>query len=281
MIMLKKFCYALGAALTIVLSTGCQMLMTEDYDRILKLNIPVEMSDMSAAQLIEQMNKATDPDRKWRDCKSYILRQSTRQEKVSGQTRTQNYFTQEIKYRQPEQMRQTMFRNDEPFSTLLYRDGKVWSISSNGTSHEITRGRDTELTKSFLGFSNPKADVLKEFHSVEIAVIYEDGKRLYRMVCRNENPRIAPYVKYVSADSFLTVRIETVNYTADGQQYLYSSEPAEYRWINGVQIATKIYATTGKRTEEFTVEEFLINPPIPDSDFELPKSAQIDYTKTR
>lgn len=279
--MLKKICFCLCSGLIIALSAGCQMLMTEDYDRILKLNVPVEMSDMSAAQLIEQMNRATDPDRKWRDCKSYILRQSTRQENVTGQTRTQNYFTQEIKYRQPEQMRQTQFRNGEPFSTLLYRDGKVWTISSNGAAHEITRRRETELTKSFLGFSNPKADVLKEFHSVEVAVVYEDGKRLYRMVCRNANPRIAPYVKYISAETFLTVRIETVNYAADGQQYRYSSEPAEYRWINGVQIATKIHATTGRKTEEYTVEEFLIDPAVADSDFELPESAQIDYTKTR
>lgn len=279
--MLKKFYFVLSALWAISFLTGCQMLLTEDYDRILKLNVPVEMSDMSASQLVDQMNKATDPDKIWRNCKSYILRQSTRQEKISGQTRTQNYFTQEIKYRQKEQMRQTMLRNGEPFSILLYRDGKVWTISSNGTAHEITRKRETELTKSFLGFSNPQADVLTEFHSVEVAVIYEDGKRLYRMVCRHEDPRIAPYVKYISADTFLTVRIETVTYTADGQQYLYSSVPEGYRWINGVQIATKIYASTGKHTEEYTVEEFLINPPIPDSDFELPKSVQIDYTKTR
>lgn len=279
--MLKRFCFACGALMMTVFFSACQMLMLEDYDRILRLNTPVEMSDMSAAQLIEQMNKVTDPDRVWRDCKSYIMRQSTRQEQLSGKTRTQNYFTQEIKFRQKEQMRQTYFRNGEPFSTMLYRDGKVWLITANGTAHEITKKRESDLTKSFLGFSNPKADVLTEFHSVEVAVVYEDGKRLYRMVCRHENPRLAPYVKYISADTFLTVRIETVNYAADGQQYLFSSEPTEYRWINGVQITTKIHATTGNFSEEYTVEEFLINPVIPDSDFELPKGAAIDYTKTR
>ncbi|MBO5959419.1 MAG: hypothetical protein J6Q65_04785, partial [Lentisphaeria bacterium] len=120
------------------------------------------------------------------------------------------------------------------------------------------------------------------FSSVELGVVYLNGVRTYRMICRTGDPMIPPYVEYIDAETFLQIRMETVLITADGQRLRYRAEPGDYLWVSNVRIPTVTLVTVGNnKTEEFETTEFHIDPNLSDLDFQVNEGVQIDMLQTR
>ncbi len=266
------------AALTVLLGTACEAI---PHDMLLELNPPDEKSDLTVSQLIERIREATDPKGVYRNCDGYILRQTAISKEKRGKAVVDHYTVTEKKFRQPGQMRQTSYQNGVPVQTLLFRDNKAWIIDKNGKAEEY-KGRGMELFKNYIGFSDPKASEQTLFSSVEIGVVYLDGARTYRMICRTDDPNLPPYVEYIDANTFLQVRLETVLYTADGRQLRYTAEPRNYRWISNVMLPGVTLVTVGdEKTEEYETTEFVINPNLSDLDFQVDEGTKIDMLQTK
>lgn len=266
-----------------LLFSGCEFLI-QDPESLLRLTDTQEASDMSVSQLIQRMHKATDPKNVWRDSKSYLMRQSVRTKERRGLSTIEKFYSSELRYRQPGELCQTSFRDGSPFKILIYRDGKAWNVDpEKKTAKEYQPGFSYNLFRVFIGMSDPRKTFKDLFSEVEIAVVYPEGKdRAYRIICRTADPKIAPYVVYVNANTFLTERTETILYAEDGAQYLYRSEPLKYKWVDNVKIPVLTRVTVGERSsEEYIMDEFAINPKFPDSAFEVPRGVKIDYLKTK
>ncbi len=264
--------------------TACDSILNEmkDYDEILNLDESHETVELSVSQLVERMQEATDPKGVWRNCKGYYMRQSAWTEEKKGRSRVEEYWVQEIRFRQPGQVRQTFSRENAVFKTMLLTDGRVWNIDHDNQFSEVTGSEGTRLYKRMVGFSNPKETELSLFAKVELGVIYEDGKRYYRMICRAEDDSIPPYVKYIDPDTFLVKRVETIVAGGDGLSCLYKAESKEYKWIHDIKIATKTSVTIGnERSEDYIIEDFKIDPAFASDTFTLPAASQIDYTKSK
>lgn len=282
-LLLHSLLLLLPVLLATLLACGCEFLV-EDPETLLQLTDVQEESDMSVSQLIDRMHEATDPKNVWRDSKSYRMRQSVRTEERHGLSKIEKFYSSELRYRQPGELRQTSFRDGNPFKVLIHRDGKAWDVDpAKKTAREYQPGFSYNLFRVFIGMSDPRKTFKDLFSEVEIAVVYPEGKgRCYRIICRTADPGIAPYVVYVNADTFLTERVETVLYTEDGAQYLYRSEPLAYKWVENVKIPVQTRVTIGERSaEDYLTDEFMINPEFPDSDFEVPQGVKINYIKTK
>ena len=108
-----------------------------EIEEMLGLNIPGEPADLTVDQLIMHMEAATDPEGKFKNAKSYILRQVIVEESqkdvdenpFSQRTKTTvDQFETEIKFRKPDFERQISYRNGEPFTSLLFKEGRAWTI---------------------------------------------------------------------------------------------------------------------------------------------------------
>lgn len=251
------------------------------HDMLLELNPPDEESDLSVSQLIERVREATDPKGVYLNCNGYILRQTAISKEKRGKTVVDHYTVTEKKFRQPGQMRQTTYQNGIPVQTLLFKDNKAWIIDKNGKAEEYN-GQGMELFKNYIGFSDPKATEQTLFSTVELGVVYLDGIRTYRMICRTSDPNLPPYVEYIDAKTFLPVRLETIQYTADGRQLRYTAEPQDYRWASNVLIPTVTLVTVGEnKTEEYETTEFMINPNLSELDFQVSEGTKIDMLRTK
>ena len=251
------------------------------HDMLLELNPPDEESDLSVSQLIERVREATDPKGVYLNCNGYILRQTAISKEKRGKTVVDHYTVTEKKFRQPGQMRQTTYQNGIPVQTLLFKDNKAWIIDKNGKAEEYN-GQGMELFKNYIGFSDPKATEQTLFSTVELGVVYLDGIRTYRMICRTSDPNLPPYVEYIDAKTFLPVRLETIQYTADGRQLRYTAEPQDYRWVSNVLIPTVTLVTVGEnKTEEYETTEFMINPNLSELDFQVNEGTKIDMLRTK
>lgn len=266
------------AAFLILFAAACE---TIPHDILLELNPPDEESDLSVSQLIERVRNATDPKGVYLNCNGYILRQTAISKEKRRKTVVDHYTVTEKKFRQPGQMRQTTYQNGIPIQTLLFKDNKAWIIDKNGKAEEYG-GQGMELFKNYIGFSDPKATEQTLFSTVELGVVYLDGIRTYRMICRTSDPNLPPYVEYIDAKTFLPVRLETVQYTADGKQLRYTAEPQDYRWVSNVLIPTVTLVTVGEnKTEEYETTEFVINPNLSDLDFQVNEGTRIDMLRTK
>lgn len=282
---MKTFFPCICFLLLIFVTTGCDAFLERNAEELLQLRAPQEQSDLSVSQLIERMHEATDPKNVWRDCKSYIMRQSVRLEEQQGFSRVERYYSTEKKFVRTANgdamLRQTSLLNGVPFMTLIFRDNKGWTISKDGLATTYEPGTGMNLMRNYIGFSDPKATERDLFPTVEVSIVYLDDVRTYRMICRSADPKIYPYVKYIDSQTFLVKRLEAIMHAQDGTLYLYSAVPQDYRWVNDVKIPMQTEVIVGNNSENYFTEEFLINPNIPDKDFELPQSAKIDYTKTK
>lgn len=267
------------AALLVLLSTACETLT---YDQMLELTPPDEEADLTVSQVIERVREATDPKGVYLNCKGYILRQTAITKEKRGRSVVDHYVVTEKKFRQPCQMRQTSYQNGEAIQTLLFKDGKAWVINKKGKA-EIYEGRGMELFKNYIGFSDPKASEQTLFSSVELGVVYLDGVRTYRMICRTNNPELPPYVEYINAETFLQVRLETIITTNDGRELRYRAEPMDYRWVDNVRLPAVTLVTMGDGdiTEEYETTEFIINPNLSDLDFQVDEGTKIDMLQTK
>ena len=135
-----------------------------EIEEMLGLNYPGEPADLTVEQLIKHMDAATDPEGKFKNAKSYILRQVVIEESqkdvdnnpFSQRTKTAvDQYENEIKFRKPDFERQTSYRNGEPFASLLFKGGRAWSIDPKKSKATEITGHQLRLFHVFNSFSHP------------------------------------------------------------------------------------------------------------------------------
>ena len=252
-----------------------------EIEEMLGLNDPGEPADLTVDQLIKHMEAATDPEGKFKNAKSYILRQVIVEE--SQKDEDGNPFTQktktsvdqyesELKFRKPDFERQTSYRNGEPFACLLFKEGQAWNIDPKKNQATAITGHQLRLFRVFNSFSHPNNNLEDVFSRIEISTVYLRGARHYRVVCRTDDLEIAPYVMYVHADTFITTRMETILYTDGGQEFLYRAIPSRYEKRSGVLMPTIISTTIGEdRNDVILLKEFELNVTFSDDVFQVPE----------
>lgn len=252
-----------------------------EIEEMLGLNDPGEPADLTVDQLIKHMEAATDPEGKFKNAKSYILRQVIVEESqkdvddnpFSQKTKTSvDQYESELKFRKPDFERQTSYRNGEPFACLLFKEGQAWNIDPKKNHATQITGHQLRLFRVFNSFSHPNNNLEDVFSRIDISTVYLKGARHYRVVCRTEDLEIAPYVMYVHADTFITTRMETILYTDDGQEFLYRAIPSRYEKRSGVLMPTIISTTIGEdRNDVILLKEFELNVTFSDDVFQVPE----------
>ena len=256
-------------------------LSEEEIDAMLGLNDPGEPANLSVEQLIKHMEAATDPESRFKNAKSYILRQVIVDETMvdaddspftQRMKKSIDQYESEIKFKKPDFERQVSFRNGEAFSVLLFKNGRAWSIDPKKNKATEITGHQLRLCHVFNSFSHPNNNLEDVFSTIDISTVYLNGARHYRVVCRVDDLEIAPYVMYVNADTFITTKMETILYTDDGQELLYVARPTRFEKRNGVLMPTITNTTIGEdRHEVIHLSEFELNVTFSDDVFQVPE----------
>ena len=153
---------------------------------------------------------------------------------------------------------------------ILYKNGEAWYINPvNMKNQKIPNGTPLNLVKAFTGMLKPGNQYNQIFKTVDIDVNYQAGKKYYRLICRVDDPGIAPYVFYIDAETYLTRSLETILYTQGGGRSLYTAISEDYAWFSGVKMAKKTLVTVGGKTDVTRIVSFVLNPELPDADFSL------------
>ena len=256
---MKKLIFLLPLIILTAMLCGCygDLLLLED-------GTP---ADITVDELLRKMDRATDPHKVYANIKSYYMKQVLMNDNKNGRGES----VSEIYWKKPGYMKQISSRNGEVINIIISKDGKYWYVNPKNKKSREIRGKDALLVKTFTDIATPGLDYKKIFHTVEIDQILdpEQDRMVYRLICRVNNPDIAPYVFYINPKTWLTDRCETILYGQDGSQRLYIAKSSEYEMINGVRMPKKTLVTVDGRTETAVIAEFTFNPEIPASTFEF------------
>ena len=277
---MTRFFTSVLMLLLCALLPACKLSEAE-IEEMLGLNDPGEPADLTVDQLIKHMEAATDPEGKFKNAKSYILRQvivEESEEDADGNPFTQktkksiDQYESELKFRKPDFERQTSYRNGEPFACLLFKEGQAWTIDTKKNQATSITGHQLRLFRVFNSFSHPNNNLEDVFSHIDISTVYIKGARHYRVVCRTDDLEIAPYVMYVHADTYITTRMETILYTDGGQEFLYRAIPSRYEKRSGVLMPTIISTAIGEdRNDVILLKEFELNVTFSDDVFQVPE----------
>lgn len=269
---MKKALFPVLLLMSILLLCGC----AED---ILHLEEGTP-SDLTVDELIAKMKKATDPKNVYADAKSYYMKQRLTSDNVNGSDES----VSEIFWRAPGYMKQISYRNGEVINIIVTHQNRSWYVNPRTKkSREIT-GKDAQLVKVFSDIATPGLDYRKIFHTVTVdrvqsgpltSVKTHDSPKsdrwVYRLICRVENPEIAPYVFYIEPKTWLTDRCETILYGPDGSSRLYIADSEAYEFENDVCMPKKTIITVDGKKDVADTVVFTLNPEIPLSTFDLEK----------
>ena len=240
--------------------TACLSLSEEEQYKLLKLNQTVEESDMTVEQLVGRMQEATDPKALFKTAKSYLLKQTFISEKDEKSGKYTAQYSNTVKFRVPDEMVQISERAGSPIRMIYFKQGAAYMVDPDSKkSYKVKDGKELNLIKTYSDLANLTKSITDIFASVEIGILYENKTRYYRLVCRTEDPAIAPYVIYINGETFLTERVETIMYGEYGMQLLYVAEPKDYKWFNGVLIPTSTITQVGKNVDICNTNSFVLN----------------------
>ena len=227
-----------------------------------------EPSDLTVAELYKRMQKANDPDKVYANAKTYRMVQEV--ESVDA-SQSKDFYSAEVLFKTPDQVKQISMRNGKPFSTLIYNNGKAWYVNGE-KAKPVPPGTGLNLITAFSRMLKPRNNFSAIFQEVRIDTKFENGKKYYRLICRVPDPKIAPYVFYIDSATYLTRKLETILYGDDGngRKFLYTAISEDYQWFSKVRIARRSMITVAGKTDESKLVSFMIDPEIPDSEFQPP-----------
>ena len=252
---------ALAAAAVLALS-GCQYLKEaisdEDQPVVLK-------TDMSLAEVVARMEKATDRKGLFEKCTSYTIEQ----EMICKQEGREACFMVKTIFKQPDNLKTVTYRDCKPAYIMLYNGKKAWSITEHGV--KPIDGLMFDFTKEMADIVHPNKTLLDVFAKIDLQLIREDTKEYYKLTCHPKLKDMPPVIMYVGKDNFLTKKVSTtLNF--GNKPYTYESTVDRYATTDypGVLVAEKTTITSNGVTQIFTLKEFKLNVPIPDSEFAPP-----------
>ncbi len=251
--------FALSASVGAFLLAGCQF----DWD------LPSgEESDLTVDQLVAKISEATDPQGRYKNAKSYILKQKV----IDSGKFERDEYSLEIKFKAPDSIKYTSFRGGKPFSILIFDGKQAWNVDpETKRSTEVSAGKGMNLVRTFAALAKPGSTFKTVFKRVDIDMIKDKWDVLcYRLVCRVEDSSIAPYIIMVGQSDFLTRSFETTLYGSDGTTSNYLSSTGRYEWLDGIRMATETLVEVGDKKVRSSMVSFTLDPAISDDEFKRP-----------
>ncbi|MBR2426415.1 MAG: hypothetical protein IKB16_06715 [Lentisphaeria bacterium] len=277
--MMRKILFAAFSLCFCFYFIACSFYTREEQYSMLRLGLyspETYRSDLSVQQLIAAMQRANDPAKKFMNAERYLLKQKTVAETEVDNRRTAQEYVTEIKFCKPDSIRWTHYRNGKPFKINICRNGAVWEIDPlSKRAEKLPEGFGLDLFRTMIALLNPSKTYLDVFKDVSVDRVLEDRVPCYRLVCQAYNEEIPPYVIYVNEKTFRTMKVETIQFKDDGSQSLYISIPQEYTWFGDVLMPRVTTVTYSGQRNISMVLEFILNPNIPDEDFQIPERFQI------
>ncbi|MDD5698733.1 MAG: hypothetical protein PHH77_08980 [Victivallaceae bacterium] len=188
---LVMFCILSG----LVLGSGCRMFSSPEETP----------ADITLAVLQEKMQRAMDPDRRYRESKSYVQKQMLM---VKKDWESEKAYIVEIKFKRPDKLKMVTLQDNAPFNAIIFNGKNAWIVDYRNKQRTLVSGEQLEKMKVLFALGRPDSTYEQVFKQVRITETELDEQPYYKLTCTSRFKDQPPYVVYVGKNNFLTKRID-------------------------------------------------------------------------
>ncbi|MCQ2379940.1 MAG: hypothetical protein MJ025_03335 [Victivallaceae bacterium] len=245
---------AIAAAAVVI--GGCSSLPEIDYE-----------SDITVEELEQRRQKSTDPEKRYANAKSYVMRQEiivNPDDWLEDPTSTMV----EMKYDDDNRFKMTTFKDNKPLVAIIVNGENCWKCDYSAKENDLLSKDERAKVLTFQKLSTPVTSVRDIFSKVDIAKTEVDGKYFYKLSCSNGDGNV--FHIYHDPVDFLPRRMR-VKFTSDKNVTLdYDSQITRYSLFAGVRIPDEAKLLQDGVEAKTKVLSFQLNVDFPDNEFRPP-----------
>ena len=241
----KYMSAALGAALALC---GCASMPEEE----------LSPADITLAELEEKMSKATDPEGRYAQAKSFVMKQEVETKRFLDQPLIQMV---ETKFMRPDFFKITTYEDNQPVLSIISNGESSWIVDYNSQRVKTLDAEQLRQVKRFSDVTKPGSRLSAIFKNIKIEKCRIGDEEYYKVECPGDDGSLL--CVYVDAETFQTSRITV---SAKGES-TYDSSLKGYGLYEGVRIPEETSVRTGGVEKTSRVIYCKLNPVIDPSEF--------------
>jgi len=162
-------------------------------------------ANISLSVLQLKMQKAMDPDGRYRKSKSYVQKQILM---VKEDWESEKSYIVEVKYKRPDKLLMTIKEDNIATTSIIFNGQNAWVVDYNKKRRTLISGEQLEKMKVLFALGRPDSTYQEIFKEVKLFETDLDGQPYYKLKCISKFKDQKPLIVYVGKHNFLTKRID-------------------------------------------------------------------------
>jgi len=239
------------ALLALLTFCGCSSLPDEEL-------MP---ADISVEELEKRMAEATDPNGRYRDARSFVMKQVVETKRFMEKSEVQMV---ETKFLRPQYFKITTYDDNQPQVALISNGECSWRVDYAAKKVKLLDADELRQVKKFSDITSPGSRLSDIFKNITVQKCLIGDDVFYKVACPGEDNTVLN--AYVGVDS---CQIERITIVKDGN-LVYDSSLKGYGLYEGVRIPEETVVRSGDSEQVFKVIYCKLNSPIELSEFRPP-----------
>ena len=194
-------------------------------------------ADITLAELEEKMSQATDPEGRYAQAKSFVMKQEVETKRFLDQPLIQMV---ETKFMRPEFFKITTYEDNQPVISIISNGESSWIVDYNSQRVRTLDAEQLRQVKRFSDVTKPGSRLSAIFKDIKIQKCRIGDEEYYKVECPGEKGSMLNV--YVDADTFQTSRISVAD---SNGEVTYDSSLKGYGLYEGVRIPEETSVRTG------------------------------------
>ena len=238
-------------ALAMLAICGCSSLPDEE----------LSPADISLGELEKRMAEATDPHGRYKNARSFVMKQEVETKRFLDQPLIQMV---ETKFMRPDFFKITTYEDNQPTTAVIANGESSWLVDYKAKKVKMLDAEKLRQVKKFSDITSPGGKLSGVFSNITVQKCRIGDALFYKVACPGEDGTVLN--AYVGFDS---CQIERVTVVTDGK-VTYDSSLKGYGLYEGVRIPEETVVRSGDVEQLFKVIYCKIDPPLDASEFRPP-----------
>ena len=238
-------------ALAMLALCGCSSLQDEE----------LSPAGITVDELEKRMAEATDPHGRYRDARTFVMKQEVERRSFLDDPLVQMV---ETKIMRPDFFKITTYEDNQPVAAVISNGESSWQVDYKAKKVRVLDAKKLRQFKKFSDITSPGGKFSKVFKGLTVQKCRIGDALFYKIACPDENGTVLN--AYVGFDS---CQIERITVVTDGK-VTYDSSLKGYGLYEGVRIPEETVVKSGDTEQLFKVIYCKIDPPLEVSEFRPP-----------
>ena len=227
----------------------------------------LQPSDINLAELQQRIDRATDPERRYAEAATSVMRQEI-SDPDPGWFGDDKLKMVEVKTMRPDYFRLTTFEENEPTLALISNGESCWVADYRSKRVSTLSSEEFRRMRVLTEIARPGSRIDQIFSDIQLQLCRIGDREYYKLSC--SNPGMNPLELYINRETYLTERVRGKLRTGAISSISYDSRLLGYSLYEGVRMPEETISTNNGEMQRSRVIYYKLNVPMDPAEFRPP-----------